>query len=63
METVNENEDEEEDEQYQMTEEELINAWNESLFMNAPPDINVEGYVYEYEEPENPFFFGEDEYG
>jgi len=62
VETVPE-EEAQEDEQYQMTEEELIDTWNESLFMDAPPDVDEEGYVYEYDLPENPFFYGDDEYG
>jgi len=62
VETVPE-EEAQEDEQYQMTEEELIDTWNESLFMDAPPDVDEEGYAYEYDLPENPFFYGDDEYG
>ena len=50
----------EQDQFAMMSEEEVIDMWNENLYLDAPTEVDDEGYDYDYEDPYNQSYYGED---
>ena len=55
--------EQEEVEEEEEVEQELIEQWNENLFLEAPAEVDDEGYEYDEGQVEDLFYGDEDEYG